>query len=402
MRRAIGILLLLAACGDGGGEGDGGVAGSGGGASPFDEAVLAAYELSLPAAEWEAMVAAPWDETWRRATLVWQGETWTDVAVRPTGNRSRFAGNPKPSLRLDFDEFVPGREFHGYETLKLDGMPFDPALMRERLAYPIYAAAGVSAPRMAHAKVFVNGRYKGVYAAEERVNKEFVTKRYGSVFHQVYNWTREANDILWNGSDPGYYVGHMFRPVVESLPPGGEEVMNLVDALNHQPPAEVEAVFDLGVFLAFMAVEVLIGEGDGYNGGLYPPGADIRSGNFHLYRVPGARFVFIAHDRDQSYWRQDPGILTGFSNRLLTRRLILEHPPGAARYRELLRSLVDGPHATAALHARIDAVAAQIRDAVQSDPHKGVTNEEWEWQVQGIKDYIRERNDAVRAQLSVP
>jgi hypothetical protein len=60
-------------------------------------------------------------------------------------------GNPKPSLHLSFEEFVPSRHFHHLPSLKLNSHIDDPALMRERLTYGLARAFGIVAPREVHA-----------------------------------------------------------------------------------------------------------------------------------------------------------------------------------------------------------------------------------------------------------
>ncbi len=397
------LACLLGACGDGGDSSTGiGRGPASSGQDPFNDAVLTTLDLQISPADWSAMVNDPFDDTWRRSTVVWEGETWPDVAVRPSGEITRVPGNPKPSLRLEFDEFVPRREFHGHENLKLDALINDPTFMRERLAYAAYAARGVPAPRVAPVRLRVNGVYNGLYQFEERVNKDFLVRRFGA-FRQLYDWTRVGNDFDWRGSNPLLYVPDMMAPKIESLSPDAEHVRDLVDRFHHFPYAEVAAWLDVENFLNFIAVELLLGEGDAYVGGIYEPGGppvDFRSGNFYLSRSASTGlYFFIAWDRDQSYWRVQSDVFTGFSDRLLTRRLILEVPANRDRHLAILRELIDGPHATGLQLSRVDSMRAQIEAAVREDPHYTRTDEQFGWEVEGLKDYIRARNQSLRAQL---
>jgi spore coat protein CotH len=381
--------LLLAGCGDG----------KEGARDPFDDRVLTTYELTLDPGDWNAMVADPFDNTWRRCTVRWEGETFADVAVRPSGERSRIPGNPKPSLRLEFDEFVPDREFHQYSTLKLDAMTHDPTLMRARLQYPYYEAAGVPAPKYVHCRLVVNGALKGLYGVEERIGREFLRKRFGRPLNQYYEFREATADVEWWGPDPSIYVPLMWIPDFEDLPADAEAVRDLHDVLNNDP-ARASSLFDVDRFLGFIAAEVLQGESDAYLAG---PTVDDVPQNLFLYRNPATNlYLFVPWDRDQGYTREDPGITYGFERRILTRNLILNAPGALDRYRAALRRLLEGPCSTAAIQARIDAILAQIEAAATEDGLKPISTDEFRRRVQEMRDYVEGRNRAFEDQLSTP
>lgn len=405
-------ILLVLGCGDDGSSSRA-VGGSSSGVDPFDPGRVTSFRITAPPGEWDALVADPHHRTWDgkpsiRAAVEWEGETYADVGLRPSGNRGRVSGNPKPSLRLNFDEYVPQREFHKFETVKLDAMSFDPSFARERLAYGTYAARGLPTPRVAHARVYVNGAYMGLYLLEERVNKEYVRKRFGNPVNQLYDWTRHANDFdsfgttdeLWR------YVPGMWTPEIESLPEDAAGVKAVVDTLISGTMDQIRAVFDVEAFIAFVAVEAAIGEGDAYVGGVFPPGQDIRSGNFYLYRKPGSVHTLLVWDRDQSYWRTATSPFTGFDVRVLTRRIILEVPEHRARYVQVLREVLTGAHETGRMAGLVDSIFDQIRAAALEDPHKGdpftgrrYSNEDWAAQQDWLKTYIANRNAALLAEL---
>lgn len=389
MKRGWLLGLLLAGCGDG----------KEGARDPFDDRVLTTYELTLDPGDWNAMVADPFDNTWRRCTVRWEGETFADVAVRPSGERSRIPGNPKPSFRLEFDEFVPDREFHQYSTLKLDAMTHDPTLMRARLQYPYYEAAGVPAPKYVHCRLVVNGALKGLYGVEERIGREFLRKRFGRPLNQYYEFREATADVEWWGPDPSIYVPLMWIPDFEDLPADAEAVRDLHDVLNNDP-ARASSLFDVDRFLGFIAAEVLQGESDAYLAG---PTVDDVPQNLFLYRNPATNlYLFVPWDRDQGYTREDPGITYGFERRILTRNLILNAPGALDRYRAALRRLLEGPCSTAAIQARIDAILAQIEAAATEDGLKPISTDEFRRRVQEMRDYVEGRNRAFEDQLSTP
>jgi spore coat protein CotH len=377
--------------------------GSTGEKDPFDEQVVTTYEITIDPADWDAMVANPEDNTWRRMTLVWEGETFSDVAVHASGQHSRVPGNPKPSLHLSFEEFVPSRHFHHLPSLKLNSHIDDPALMRERLTYGLLRAFGMVAPREVHARVIVNGRYVGLYGAEERVTKRFVEDNFGEE-SQVYKFSGIFTDLDDLGNDPARYVPDMFEAHADSLPPHPEGIRDLVTTLNRGPYESTAAMFDIEVFLKEIAVETVTGEEDAILAGPDDQG-NVWSNNFYLTRAPKTgKYTLIPWDRNEDYWRlpATSSITEAFDRHILTRKLIWERPENEARFRVLLRQLLDGPGSTEAMQRRFDAIYDQIKDLMRDEPMNPVrprTYQMWLDETAELRAYIQQRNDGVRQQL---
>lgn len=370
---------------------------------PFDEQVVTTYEITIAPADWDAMVANPEDNTWRRMTLVWEGETLNDVAVHPSGQHSRVPGNPKPSLHLSFEEFVPSRHFHHLPSLKLNSHIDDPALMRERLTYGLLRAFGMVAPREVHARVIVNGKYMGLYGAEERVTKRFVEDSFGAE-SQVYKFSGLFTDVDDLGNDPARYVPDMFEAHADSLPPDPEGIRDFVTTLNRGPYESTAAMFDVEVFLKEIAVETVTGEEDAILAGPDEDG-NVWSNNFYLTRVvKTGKYTLIPWDRNEDYWRlpATSSITEAFDRHILTRKVIWERPENMARFRVLLGQLLDGPGSTEAMQRRFDAIYDQIKDLMRDEPVNSArprTYQMWLDETAELRAYIQQRNDGVRQQL---
>ena len=411
--------LLAAGCGDSNAGSDGhGLypANAQSGLDPFDESALTTYSLTMDPADWDAVVANPADNTWRRASLDWQGETWHDVAVRPSGQRSRVPGNPKPSFRLKFNYFVPHRTFHDrfLTGVKLVSDTNDPSMIRRRLEDGIYRATGLPASRCVHARVVVNGAYKGLYGVEERVKRSFIQQHFGSnPVRQLYDFMMDQTaDVTWSGPDPSLYVPRMFTPKLTKLDPAHPAekvadpagVRDFVDVVNNAPWAAAAAAVNVDLFCRFMAAEVVTGEADGYVSFRtdVPPGVTaFRSSNFRIYPDPNTgRWVVLAWDREEGYWALRSSIVTGFDQRVLTRRLILADPQTLDRYKGLLRQLVEGPASVDAMDARVEFIRDQIEASVAEDPFKTAgTLETWRDHLQTIRTFVRQQNAMIRSQL---
>src|SRR5262249_16323840 len=103
---------------------------------------------------------------WAQADCTALGKTYKKVGVRYSGEITYFASSRglKRPLTLEFPRFN-GPRFHGLTALQLHAMPMDPAKGREVLAYSVFRAAGVPAPRTAFAEVTltVPGKYDKEY-----------------------------------------------------------------------------------------------------------------------------------------------------------------------------------------------------------------------------------------------
>ena len=412
-------LLLVGGCGDPDSGSDGhGLYPSNAksGLDPFDENALTTYSLEMDSADWDAIVANPQDNTWRRASLGWQGETWHDVAVRPSGQRSRVPGNPKPSFRLKFNYFVPGRTFHDrfLTGVKMVSDTNDPSMIRRRLEDGIYRASGLPTSRFVHARVVVNGAVKGVYGVEERVKRSFIQEHFGSSdLRQLYDFMMDQTaDVTWSGPDPALYVPRMFTPKLTKLDPAHPEVKvadpamvrDFVDVVNNSPWSAAAAAVNVDMFCRFMAAEVVTGEADGYVAYRtdVPPGVTaFRSSNFRIYPDPNTgRWIVLAWDREEGYWALRPSILTGFDQRVLTQKLILAEPSALEGYRTVLRQLVSGPASVDAMDARIEFLRSQLQAAVDEDPFKTAgTTAAWLDHLQTIRTFVRNNNAMIESQL---
>lgn len=306
-------------------------------------------------------------------------------------------------------------------------MADDPAMVRERLAYPIYAARGVPAPRVMHCRVVENAAYPGLYLLGERINKEFVTKRFGKdTVNQLYRRTEMHPDVDYDPSwpdaeyaqspsDPGVGVGSMWEARIESLPAYAANVRALVRLVNTDPAA-ARTLIDVNLFIQGMAVGAATGETDGYIGNNRTHPDEFYTGNLFLYRNPRTgRHLLAVWDRDQSFWQgprlpsdpstYDDSITFGFDRRILTRNLILSDAAGLAPYRQGAARDRRGPHAAgrAERPSRHDFRADSGRGVCRHEPAVHPSNEALvqEWNDE-LRPRFQRRYDDVLNQLASP
>jgi hypothetical protein len=95
-----------------------------------------------------------------------------------TGNRT--LDRPKKSWRVNVGAGTDDEHVAGMTRLSLKSMINDPSQMRESLCWHLFAAAGVHASRHTFATLSINGRYRGLYAVVEDVDRRYLKDRFGS------------------------------------------------------------------------------------------------------------------------------------------------------------------------------------------------------------------------------
>jgi len=110
-------------------------------AEVFDPTVVRRFELTVAAADWEALNVDPRTEMYVPATVRWGDTTLVQVGLRYKGSVGSLAlcfdqqGNrtcPKLSMKLKFDEYVVGQRFAGLKRLDFHAMMRDPSPMEGR------------------------------------------------------------------------------------------------------------------------------------------------------------------------------------------------------------------------------------------------------------------------------
>src|SRR5688572_11101530 len=165
----------------------------------FNPGVLHRIDLRLDGHDWETLKENFQLDDYYRADLRWNG-----IAVANTGIRSRGLGSRKenkPGLRVDIDRYAPGQMFLGLTSFVLDNLAQDPSGIRERVAMRFYERMGLPAPREAHAQLFVNNEYAGLYAIVESIDERFLTRAFrepdGTIENDGYLFEYEYESI-WN------------------------------------------------------------------------------------------------------------------------------------------------------------------------------------------------------------
>jgi hypothetical protein len=355
-------------------------------AAVFDDSVLHEVRIAVNTRDWESLKEHFLDNTYYPADFRWRDQVVRNVGIRSRGNVTR--SGTKPGLRVDFDRYTTDQTFLGLKSLVLRNNTQDPSGMNERLSMLIFRRMGVTASREVHTTLYINNEYAGLYTIVEPVDKGMLKRNLGedTGYLYEYNWT-DPFYFEDRGSDPDTYVPLMFQPQTHEDNPRPEFIPRLVESINQTSDATFRTVMsdfvDLTKFVRYLAVELFIGDGDGFIG-------NFGMANFYLYRYDHRTlFTFIPWDKSEAFkdgygrsiFRGVTDVPDERQNRLLKRALA-----DPDLYTLFLDTLVDtaqsiGPTVAGEpgwLETEVAREYEQIRDAAHADPVTPFSGDEFE------------------------
>ena len=263
------------------------------------------------------------------------------------------AVDDKPGLTLDFSEFNQGQKFHGLRRIHLNNSVEDPSFMNEKLASELFQAAGVPAPRVAHAVVILNGRSLGLYVLKEGFTEDFLARHFHQVGGDLYE-PAEGHDI----------DQRLKRNSVRGVTQGRTALEALAGAVREPDPAlrwqRLEGVLEMDRFIAFMALEIMLGHRDGYC---------LARNNFRVYHdLDTGKMVFFPHGMDQLLGTADLPWQPSLAG--LVAKAVMDSPEGRQHYAASFTTLFTNLFKTEALTNRVDQLALALR------PH--LNGSEWD------------------------
>jgi len=320
------------------------------------------------------------------------------AGLRYKGNssftRSSAAAPLLANFKLKLDHHGTKGTWDGEKTFNLQSGVTDPSRMREAIAYAIFRAAGVPAPRTTYADLTftVPGIYEntpaGLFTIIEDVNKTFLARVLPPGNGLLMKPEGLRGGVQDLGNDWNVYI-QRYRPDRAATPHEQQRVMEFGRLVSQHDVetfrSKIGTYLDVEQFLRFVAVNALIANTDSYLGG---------SHNYYIYLDPkDDKFRFIPWDQDLSMNGrfglgeftiiQRPAGATGnavvqFGNVNVNPTTIngsggpnvlqpatsnnpliywlLDDPAVAARYREILREIVSTVFNAAELTKLVDAV----------------------------------------------
>lgn len=409
----------------GGGAPSGGTpngGGAGGGtevdlsAELYDAANLPRFDIELPQASIDQLNQVtgaddPKQDTYVTATLRYGSETVSNIGLRLKGEGSFQKLDRKPAFKLKFDEFLPKQEFRGLRRMALNNLWEDASFIAERLAYDVYRAAGLPAPRCNSALVYVNGTLYGVYANVEAEDKAFLKRWFPTDGGNLYE---EGQEDLVPGAETAFDLE------TNETANDRTDLTNLISAIQGSTPqsflTDIGGLIDTAHFLKFTAVEAAVNQWDMYSFTVF------YMNNFRLYSDPTSKkFTFIPWGHDLSMKpfrdsgkpfidafalaRQGDRASGAVSSGILFQRC-LQSPACKTAYRDAV-----GQIATLYEGLNLEATAKSYYEQVKADVYrdtrkniccdtKPITNQQFEEGYQSVLTTVRGRVAALRADVA--
>lgn len=145
------------------------------------------HTINIIMDDWDEFTANCKSEEYYACTVVIDGETFKNVAIRGKGNTSLSqVTNDRYSYKIEFDHYTDTLTYHGLDKLCLNNIIQDNTYMKDYLCYQMMQQMGVAAPLCSYAYLTVNGEDWGLYLAVEAVEESFLQRNYGSDYGELY------------------------------------------------------------------------------------------------------------------------------------------------------------------------------------------------------------------------
>lgn len=154
----------------------------------FDTSIV--HTLNIVIDDWDEFTDNCQSEEYYDCTVVIDGETYKNVAIRGKGNTSLSQvssyENDRYSFKIEFDHYDNANTYYGLDKLCLNNIIQDNTYMKDYLTYQMMAEMGVASPLCSYVYITVNGEDWGLYLAVEAVEDSFLKRNFGSDYGELY------------------------------------------------------------------------------------------------------------------------------------------------------------------------------------------------------------------------
>jgi len=151
----------------------------------------------------------------------------------------------------------------GLKQHKVKAMTYDPSLVHEYTSVDIRRAMGVPVHRIAWTRLYINGKFMGIYN-----NLETISNRY---LHERFPATKKLDDgVMYKCNDKAYLTKDSVKlcDLDQGTPSDWADLTALVGTLTNTSdaafPAAIDAVMDVPDLIRVSAVEIVTLRRDGY------------------------------------------------------------------------------------------------------------------------------------------
>jgi hypothetical protein len=338
---------------------------------------------------------------WVPATISFQGREWTHVGVRYKGASSLapyLLGDLRLPFKFDFDQFeddypeIDNQRFFGFKQLSLANNFKDPAGIRDTVVYELLAEAGLPSLRTAPYQIVLDygeGPVRlGLYTLVEVIDDTGILSDFGSDDGNIYEGEGFGVSLA---TQYAHLLEDSFEKKNNEDKEDWSDIWGLYDILNSEQRisdpatwrADLEAVFDVDGFLAWLGVAAVVGHADTYGNAYH---------NFYLYNNPDTgRLTWVSWDHNMTFFDYLRSVLTldkaNVTDAWPLIRYLLDDEVYSDRYVELIAENFATVLAPDAMVAKIRAHAELIAPSATLD----MSQEEYDAAVQELVEFVATR-----------
>lgn len=356
----------------------------------FDIDHVPVFEIFLPEEKWTALQENATAEQWEEVDACFDGKYIGHIALRFKGSYGNLYGCfdetgqlicDRLSMKLKFSEFDDDMRFFGLKRLNLHANRHDDSRMREKLAYDLYRAMDIHAPRSSWGVVKVNGQSYGLYSMVEEMDGRFTDDRWpdypdGNLYKETWPTDSDETDVL-GGLKTNEEVGDVSSFVEFATAAGAAETPeDRLDVLGNYT--------DLDHWARYMAVDEAILSYDGVTYFYTDDGLSSHNHNYYFYEDAPSHFTLVPWDVESSFWINPDhaaphwtivpddcsqtypywgGLATAPGCDPIFAALMTDLDP----WRNAMQELLDGPFSARAMNDEIDRHVAFIQEEAEKE-----------------------------------
>lgn len=352
----------------------------------FDPASIVEIRLAFDDAQWGLFqeYRANQLKNWVHCSFSFGGQTFADAACRSKGDSADWKVEPKPQFLVRFDEWDDEGRFLGLRSVNLEAGHEHAAPVRDLLGMRLMEAAGVPAPRVNLAVLYVNDMFYGPYENIETIDKEFVQGHFWDDDGNLYD---QGTSLVTNRSSGSTERLEALQTLVAIEPDDGDHAAFW---------SALDDLMDMDQVLTELAAEALLPTYDNFSNG---------SWNFYYYDHPRFGFQVLPWDLDDcmaasltspvasvyDFRGHDP------TNPNKLRRLINANPAWLARFESEVIRLRDGAYAE--LPEMAASHCSQVRPAFEADPFRSFEPDAFEADCASFGEFVSVRTAYLREVL---
>lgn len=382
----------------------------------FDDSRV--HTVNIQVEDWAKFIAEAPEEAYIPCTVSVDGEEFRQVGLRAKGNNSlrltQEYGLSRYSLKLEFDHYVDGGNYHGLDKFSLDASFQDNSYLKTYLVYDMMEYMGVPAPLRSFVWVTVNGSPWGLFLAVEEPEEAFARRNFGADHGQLYkpdytslNAGNADVALRYVGDDPERYP-NIFRNA--RFDADETDQARLIQALKTLASGEdLETAVNVDEVLHYFVVQVFVMNWDSYLG---------HTGhNYFLYEEDGVLSI-LPWDYNLSFGTyalgmtdpiRDPNVLlnwpinTPASGEVMLKRPLfhnlMKNDEYFARYHDCFDRFLTEYLESGRCETVIRETQALIAPYVEADPTAFCSYEDHLLAVDTLLEVCRLRAESARGQL---